>query len=60
MDLGLGCLSLLIPIGTVGYSLHGMSMFTSSVYLVLFWDHMKNLDDGLRIPFDVPFVQKFV
>ena len=43
----------MLPFGTC---LHVMSMFFRFVYFVLFWDHMKNLDDRLRIPFDVPLV----
>ena len=31
-------------------------MFISSALLCFGWDHMKNLDVGLRIPFYVPLV----
>ena len=59
-NLGLDCLSLLISNCTVWYYLHVMSMFFSFVYFALYWDYMKNLDDGLRIPFDVPFILRSV
>ena len=59
-DLGLDCLSLLILNRTVLYCLHVMSMFFNSVYFTLYWDHIENLDDGLMIPFDVPFILRSV
>ena len=34
-------------------------MFISFVYLLCFGITFENLDDGLRIPFEVPFVSKF-
>ena len=49
----------LILNSTVWYFLHTMSMFLNLLCLVLFWDQLKNLDDGLMIPFDVLFVSKF-
>ena len=59
MNLGFDCLLPLIPNSTVWYFLHAMSMFLSLLCFALFWDQLKNLVDGLRISFDVPFVLKF-
>ena len=38
--------------------LHVTNMFFSFDCFDLFWDHIENLDDGLRIPLDVSFVLK--
>ena len=58
-DLGFDCLSLLILNRTIWYYLHIRYMFFNFIYFALYWDHIENLDDGLRIPFGVPFVLKF-
>ena len=59
-DLDLDCLSFLILNRTVWYYLNVMLMFFSFVCFALYWDYIKNLDDGLRIPFDVLFVLKSI
>ena len=59
IDLGLDCLLPWILDCTVWYCLHEMFMFISFVYLLCFGITFENLDDGLIIPFDAPFVSKF-